>query len=158
MKTIDVGIIGGGLIAQVEHLPNLLNLPGLFRFRGIADPSPTVRKHLETRFGVKTFATAEALLAEPLEAVVIAAPDSYHADLSVAALERGLHVFCEKPLCYRPEDADRVAAARDKAGRVLQVGYMKRYDPSYEELRRTLDVSEVTFARITTLEDRKSVV
>src|SRR6202521_3717803 len=99
MRTIDVGIIGGGLIAQVEHLPNVLSLPNLFRLRGIAEPSPKVRQHLEKRFGVKTFAPAEARLAEPLEAVVIAAPDSYHADLSVATLERGLHVFCEKPLC-----------------------------------------------------------
>jgi predicted dehydrogenase len=139
MRTIDVGIIGGGLIAQVEHLPNILNLPGLFRFRGIADPSATVRRHLEARFGVKTFETAEALLAEPLEAVVIATPDSYHADLSVAALERGLHVFCEKPLCYRLDDADRVIAARDRAGRVCQVGYMKRYDPSWRLLREMVN-------------------
>src|SRR5258708_15311018 len=91
MRTIDVGIIGGGLIAQVEHLPNILNLPGLFRFRGIPDPSATLRRHLEARFGVKTFATAEALLAQPLEAWVIASPDSDHADLSRAALLRGLH-------------------------------------------------------------------
>ena len=139
MRTIDVGIIGGGLIAQVEHLPNLLNLPNLFRLRGIAEPSPKVRQHVEKRFGVKTFETAEALLAEPLEAVVIAAPDSHHADLSIAALKRGLHVFCEKPLCYRPEDADRIAAARDQAGRVLQVGYMKRYDPSWRLLREMID-------------------
>jgi predicted dehydrogenase len=139
MRTIDVGIIGGGLITQVEHLPNLLNLPNLFRVRGIAEPSPKVREHLEKRFGVRTFATAEALLAEPLEAVVVTAPDPYHADLSVAALERGLHVFCEKPLCYRPEDADRVAAARDRAGRVFQVGYMKRYDPSWRLLREMIN-------------------
>jgi hypothetical protein len=139
MRTIDVGIIGGGLIAQVEHLPNILNLPSLFRLRGIAEPSAKVRQHLEQRFGVKTFATAEALLAEPLEAVVIAAPDSYHADLSVAALERGLHVLCEKPLGYRPEDADPGIAARDKAGRVVQVGYMKRYDPSWRLLREMIN-------------------
>jgi predicted dehydrogenase len=139
MRTIDVGIIGGGLIAQVEHLPNILGLPNLFRCRGIAEPSAKVRQHIEKRFGVKTFATAEALLAEPLEAVVIAAPDSYHADLSVAALARGLHIFCEKPLCYHLEDADRVIAARDRAERVFQVGYMKRYDPSWRLLRQMID-------------------
>jgi predicted dehydrogenase len=132
---IEVGIIGGGLIAQVEHLPNLLNLPALFHVGGLADPSAKVRDHIERRWGVATFATAEALMAEKLDAVLIATPDSYHADLAVAALERGLHVFCEKPLCYVPEDADRVAAARDKAKRVMQVGYMKRFDPSWRLLR-----------------------
>ncbi len=132
---IEVGIIGGGLIAQVEHLPNLLNLPALFRVRGLADPSAKVRDHITRRWNVPTFATAEALLAEKLDAVLIATPDSYHADLAVAALDRGLHVFSEKPLCYAPEDADRVAAARDRAKRVMQVGYMKRFDPSWRLLR-----------------------
>ncbi len=135
MTRLAIGIIGGGLIAQVEHLPNLLQLPALFRVVGLADPSATVRTHIETRWGVKAFATAEALLAEKLDAVLIATPDAYHADLAVAALERGLHVFSEKPLCYDPADAYRVAAARDRARRVVQVGYMKRFDPSWRLLR-----------------------
>ena len=70
-----------------------------------------------------------------LDAVVIGTPDATHADLAIAALDRGLHVFCEKPLCYAVEDADRVIAARDRAGRVMQVGYMKRFDPSWQALR-----------------------
>ncbi len=49
----------------------------------------------------------------------------------LAALERGLHVFCEKPLCYSPQEIAEIIAARDKAGKVVQVGYMKRFDPSY---------------------------
>jgi predicted dehydrogenase len=51
------------------------------------------------------------------------------------ALDRGLHVFCEKPLCYTASDADRLIAKRNAAGRVLQVGYMKRFDPSFLLLR-----------------------
>jgi predicted dehydrogenase len=135
MAKIKVGIIGGGLIAQVEHLPNLLGLGDLFDIRGFADPSEKVRAHLQTRYGIVTFASAEALLAETLDAVLIATPDAYHADLAIAALDRGLHVFCEKPLCYAVEDADRVAAARDRAGRVVQLGYMKRFDPAFLLLR-----------------------
>ena len=67
--------------------------------------------------------------------MVIGTPDATHADLAIAALDRGLHVFCEKPLCYAVEDADRVIAARDRAGRVMQVGYMKRFDPAWQALR-----------------------
>jgi len=132
---IDIGIIGGGLIAQVEHLPNLLNLPALFRVRGLADPSAKVRAHIAQRWGVPTFATAGEIFEQKLDAVLIATPDSYHADLAVEALGLSLHVFCEKPLCYFPADAVRVAAARDKAKRVMQVGYMKRFDPSWRLLR-----------------------
>ena len=135
MATLKVGVIGGGLIAQVEHLPNLLALPDLFSVAGLADPSAKVREHLARRHGIQTFVDAEALLAEPLDAVLIATPDAYHADLAVAALDRGLHVFSEKPLCYAVDDADRVAAARDRARRIVQIGTMKRFDPAFVMLR-----------------------
>jgi predicted dehydrogenase len=94
-----------------------------------------VRAHLTERYRIPTFATADELLAQKLDAVVIGTPDATHADLAIAALDRGLHVFCEKPLCYAVDDADRVIAARDRAGRVMQVGYMKRFDPSWQALR-----------------------
>jgi predicted dehydrogenase len=136
--TLRVGIVGGGLITQVEHLPNLLALPSLFTVAGLADPSAKVRTALSARYGIPAFATADELLAQPLDGVVIATPDAYHADLTVAALERGLHVFSEKPLCYDVADARRIAAARDRAGRVMQVGYMKRFDPAYLALRELL--------------------
>jgi predicted dehydrogenase len=134
MTQLRTGIIGGGLVTQVEHLPNLIALPDLFRVIGVADPSQTVRNHLAARYSIASFATAEALLAESLDAVVVATPDAYHADFIVAALDRGLHVFCEKPLCYSLVDATRIREARDRAGRIVQVGYMKRFDPAYRAL------------------------
>ena len=82
--------------------------------------------------------TSIALLALPLDAVVIASPDALHREQMLAAFARGLHVFCEKPLCYGVADIDEVIAARDRAGKVLQVGYMKRFDPSYEAALRRL--------------------
>lgn len=133
-KRLNVGIIGGGLITQVEHLPNLLNLPAQFRVVGVADPSAKVRAFLKERRGVDTFATADEIFALKPDAVVIATPDPYHVELAIAALERGIHVFVEKPLCYDPAEAQRVAAARDKTGRVVQLGYMKRFDPALRVL------------------------
>ena len=138
MQKLRVGIVGGGLITQVEHLPNLLALPDRFEVVGLADPSAKVRAHLSGRTGVPGFATADEVFALKPDAVVVATPDAYHADIIVQALERGLHVFTEKPLCYDVADARRVLAARDKAKRVVQVGYMKRFDPAYEALRELL--------------------
>src|SRR5262245_8970699 len=134
MTRLRVGIIGAGLITQVEHLPNLLGLPEMFEIVGVADPSTKVRAHLAARWGVNTVATPEALFDKRLDAVVVATPDALHARLIISALERGLHVFTEKPLCYAVEDADAVIRARDKAKRIVQVGYMKRFDPAYEAL------------------------
>ena len=146
MQRLRTEIIGGGLITQVEHLPNLLALPAMFEVAGVVDPSATVRAHIERRWSVAAFETAEALLALPLDAVAIATPDSYHAELAIAALRRGLHVFCEKPLCYSPEEADQVIEARDRAGRVVQIGTMKRFDPSFRLLRELVAGRARSFA------------
>lgn len=131
MTRLKVGIAGCGLVTQVEHLPNLINLPDLFEVVAIADPSATVRNALASRHGLRAFESATEMMDSGLDAVVIATPDSYHADLAVAALERGLHVFSEKPLAYNVGDIERIKTARDRAGRIVQVGYMKRFDPAY---------------------------
>lgn len=138
MKRLKVGIAGCGLVTQVEHLPNLLALPELFQVVAVADPSATVRNALSQRYNLRAFHTADELMDAGLDAVVIATPDAYHADLAVAGLEHGLHVFSEKPLSYDVADIARIKAARDKANRVMQVGYMKRFDPAYRMLRDLL--------------------
>lgn len=147
--TLRIGIVGCGLITQVEHLPNLLALPQLFTVAALADPSATVRNALSARHGIAAFATADELFGQGLDAVLIASPDPYHADLVVAALQHGLHVFCEKPLCYSVADARRIAAARDAARRVMQVGYMKRFDPAYLALRDLLSRSHGPLRAVT---------
>ncbi|MCX7306007.1 MAG: Gfo/Idh/MocA family oxidoreductase [Hyphomicrobiales bacterium] len=131
MTKLRVGVIGAGTISQVEHIPNLIALGDLFQLVGVADPSATARTFVADTWNVATFETPDALLEQKLDAVVIGAPDPLHYELVVAALARGLHVFCEKPLCYSPAEIADIIAARNKAGRVVQVGYMKRFDPSY---------------------------
>lgn len=138
MQRLTVGIIGCGLITQVEHLPNLLALSDCFKVIGVVDPSAKVRSHLSRLHGVDAFETAAQLFDRQPDCVVIATPDAYHVDLTLAALERGINVFVEKPLCYDPRDANRICQARDRAGRVVQVGYMKRFDPAYLALRGLL--------------------
>ena len=132
-KRLRIGVVGAGLIGQVEHIPNLLRLAHLFELVGIAEASAEMRRALEGR-GHKTFASYEDLLGAGLDAILIAAPDQYHAEITLKALELGVHVFCEKPLCFSVDEAKEIAAARIRRGRVVQVGYMKRFDPSYELL------------------------
>jgi Oxidoreductase family, NAD-binding Rossmann fold len=131
-ERIRIGVIGAGLVAQWEHIPNLLRLSERFSVVGVCDPSPGARAFVDRHFGLPTFADSDALLTERLDAVLIASPDFTHVEETLKALAAGLHVFCEKPLCYGPAQADAIIAARDKAGTVVQVGYMKRHDPAYE--------------------------
>ncbi|MGE3830740.1 MAG: Gfo/Idh/MocA family protein, partial [Parvibaculaceae bacterium] len=138
MSVLRVGMIGAGMIAQVEHIPNLLKLKDVFEIVGVSDPSESGRRFIADTFGVRAVPAAEDLLAKKLDAVVIACPDALHLDYTLAALAAGLHVFCEKPLTYAPADIDRIIAARNKAGKVVQVGYMKRFDPHYEAALRLM--------------------
>ncbi|MEA2779229.1 MAG: hypothetical protein QOK29_773 [Rhodospirillaceae bacterium] len=133
MSKLKIGVVGAGLIGQVEHIPNLLRLSDHYELVGVADASPGMQAELRAR-GLSAFPDYEALLGCSLDALLIAAPDQYHAEITLAALARGLHVFCEKPLCFSVAEAQEVARARDRAGRIVQVGYMKRFDPNYELL------------------------
>lgn len=148
MERIRIGMIGAGTIAQVEHVPNLLRLHDRFALAGVFDPSAMARSIMQQRHGLPTFANLGDLLSQPLDAVVIATPDALHPEHVLAALARGLHVFCEKPLCYSPDDVNRLIAARDKAGKVLQVGYMKRFDPSFEAALDLLPGSGETLRQV----------
>lgn len=148
-KRIRIGVVGAGLIGQVEHIPNLRRLERLFDVVGVADASADMRHELESR-GYKAFRSYEQLFDAGIDAILIAAPDQYHAEITLHALDRGIHVFCEKPLCFSVPQAKEIAAARDKAGKVVQVGYMKRYDPSYEKLLSLLpkDASELRMVSV----------
>jgi predicted dehydrogenase len=139
-ERIRVGVVGGGLIAQAAHLPNLRRLDAHFELVALADPSPRVRDRVGRRFGIPaTYATWEAMLDKaPLDAVAVCAPHCAHTEPILAALDTGRHVFVEKPLCLRADDADRIVAAQERTGRVVQVGYMKRFDPAYERLLAAL--------------------
>ncbi|KAB2877240.1 MAG: Gfo/Idh/MocA family oxidoreductase [Bauldia sp.] len=132
VERVRIGVIGAGLIAQWEHIPNLVRLADRFLVAGVCDPSAAARNFVARQFGLRTFPDSDSLLGESLDAVLIASPDFTHVAETLKALTHRLHVFCEKPLCYGPAEADAIIAARDKAGMVVQVGYMKRFDPSYE--------------------------
>src|SRR5207237_3493026 len=86
-----------------------------------------------------------------VDAVLVAAPAATHAEIVIAALDAGLHVFAEKPLCITLADADRIIAARDRAGMVVQVGYMKRHDPAWQRMLAELPASaeDLRYIRVT---------
>ncbi|WP_299601358.1 Gfo/Idh/MocA family oxidoreductase [uncultured Tateyamaria sp.] len=86
----------------------------------------------------------DAMLAqEPLDAVVIATPSRLHAPMAKAALDTGLHVFCEKPFCLNWADSQRLTdLARDK-GRVAQVGYHYRYVGAFGEMKRLIEAGAI---------------
>jgi predicted dehydrogenase len=134
---LRVGVVGCGAVAQAMHLPYLGAMRDRFEVGALVDPSQAVLQALAARYGVReTYSSVESLLdaAIRLDALVIASPNATHAEIVEAALRSGLHVLVEKPLCITLEAADAIIAARDRAGTVVQVGYMNRFDPAVERL------------------------
>ena len=134
--TVRVGVVGGGLVAQAEHLPYLSSLRDRYSIAAIAEPSSAVREALAARYGIDgVHGDYRSLLdAGGLDAVVVCSPHGTHAEVVLAALDAGLHVFVEKPMCITLADADAIVGARNRVGKVVQVGTMKRYDPAVEAM------------------------
>lgn len=154
LKPVRVGIIGCGVIAQVMHLPYLAELPDRFEIAALCDLREPVLEELGRRYGVDVLHTRwEDLLDESLDAVMVLTAGD-HAPIAVAAAERGLHVFVEKPMALSSAGAERMIAATRSAGVRLMVGTMKRYDPAYERLAELLPSirGDIRLARVTTLE------
>jgi scyllo-inositol 2-dehydrogenase (NADP+) len=90
--------------------------------------------------GVKTYTDYKKMLAEEkLDCVFVATPSRYHAEIVTAAIERNLHVFCEKPFALDPEIGYRLAESAESKKLVNQVGYHYRFVATFNETKRLLD-------------------
>jgi predicted dehydrogenase len=136
VRRLRIGVVGAGLVAQVVHLPRLAELDARFEVVGLAEPDEDVRRRVAARFGIGLACAdhRELIARGGAAALLVCSPDPTHAGIVLDALAARLHVLVEKPLCLTTDDADRIVAARDRAGTVVQVGYMKRFDPAYEAL------------------------
>jgi predicted dehydrogenase len=137
ISPLRVGVIGLGAVAQAVHLPLLSKHPDRFRIAALCDLSAARRDALGSRYGVPAehrYASASELLeADVLDAVAILTTGS-HAPLAAVAAQRGLAVFCEKPLAYGVAEIEHLASVEP----TLQLGYMKLYDPAVERAAEVL--------------------
>jgi predicted dehydrogenase len=143
---IRIGVVGLGAVAQSVHLPLIQRRWDLFDLVAIADLSPTLLGSVGDQFGVgaehRHGSLTEMLDAEKLDGVVILTSGSHGAP-ALEAMERGVAVFCEKPLAFSLAEVDALAAAEERAGRpLLLLAYMKEYDPAVQALRAMLPAAE----------------
>jgi myo-inositol 2-dehydrogenase / D-chiro-inositol 1-dehydrogenase len=135
--TLQVGLIGCGVMGA-DHAKILQgDTPGA-RLAGVYDADPARAAAIAAAAkGVRLFGAARELIADPeIEAVVVASPDSTHAELAIACIEAGKPALCEKPLAATLAECRAVMAAEIKAGRRLtQVGFMRRFDPGYRAMK-----------------------
>ena len=106
----------------------------------LCDNSAFVPDVIAKYSGLKLHRDYEEMLAtEKLDAVLVATPSRLHAPMVKAALERGLHVFCEKPFCLDWRESDALAEQASRRNLVTQVGYHYRYVGAFREMKRIVD-------------------
>jgi myo-inositol 2-dehydrogenase/D-chiro-inositol 1-dehydrogenase len=134
-EVLRLGILGSGRIARVHAKAYQSVARGALT--ACADIKREAADALAKDFGLKVHADAAALFAaKELDAVLIATPNGLHCEQTVAALEAGKHVFCQKPIAMTMREADRVvAAAKAHPKQILQYGFMVRFTPPMPALR-----------------------
>jgi myo-inositol 2-dehydrogenase/D-chiro-inositol 1-dehydrogenase len=132
--SLRVGVIGTGVMGA-EHARILREETRGAHLAAVADTDPG--RAAAAADGAAVFTDPlELIAAEGVDAVVIASPDATHGTLARACLEHGKPVLCEKPLAATTAEALALVEAEVAHGRrLIQVGYMRRFDPAYEEMR-----------------------
>jgi predicted dehydrogenase len=153
-KRLRVGVIGCGGIAQMMHLPFLFSMADTFEIAALCDLSPGVLKVMGDRYQVPAkalFTHYEDLVAQELNAVLVLTGGDHYPQV-IASIQAGKHVFVEKPLCYTLKEADVLIEAAAQANMIVQVGYMKRYDPGYLYAQQCArKMNDIRYVQINTL-------
>jgi predicted dehydrogenase len=139
---LRVAVIGTGSIGR-NHVRVLADIPDV-KLVGVADPNQEAAVAAAARYGVPAYATHSELFEKVRpEAVVVAVPTALHHDIVIDSVNRGLHVLVEKPIASTVDEAKRMIDAADRAGVVLAVGHIERFNPAVIELKRRMDAGEL---------------
>lgn len=141
--SVRVGMVGAGRIARVHADAYAKIARGAIV--AVTDPIETAAASLSADYGYRVIPTFADMLADPeIDAVLLATPNSMHAEQTIAALTAGKHVFCQKPISLTLKEADAVVAAAKRApDQVLQFGFMLRFTPPLPALQRRISAGEL---------------
>jgi myo-inositol 2-dehydrogenase/D-chiro-inositol 1-dehydrogenase len=140
-EPLRVGIVGIGRMGA-DHADRIAHRVAGARLVAVSDPARDRARELAAGFdGVRAVEDVNSLVTDDgVDAVVVASPGAVHEEQVLACVEAGKPVLCEKPLTMDAASSLRVVEMEAKAGRPLvQVGFMRRFDPEYAELKRLLD-------------------
>lgn len=134
---LRVALIGLGKMGA-SHLAIINSHPGV-AVAAVCDQTPQIPEILGKYTGLRMYSDYRKMLDEvALDAVFIATPSRFHGEMVRAALEKNLHVFCEKPFCLDPYEGEALAELARQRGRVNQVGYHFRFVGAFQEARRLI--------------------
>ena len=136
---IRTGIVGLGRSGWFNHAKTLEGLDHQYVITAVHDPNPDRRREAVETFGGQSHRSLDDLLADPeVELVVLATPSQLHCAQTLAALDAGKHVVCEKPMASDSVESGRMVEAAKKFGLVLTVFQNQRYMPSFMKVREVI--------------------
>jgi predicted dehydrogenase len=143
---IRLAVVGLGKMGLSHY--SMINAHPRVKLEAVCDSVAYVLDVLTKYTGVRTYTAFDQMLQEvELDGVIIATPSSMHSRMVMAALDKGLHVFCEKPFCLDTKEGEEVTRIANEKGLVNQVGYHYRFVGAFQEVKRLIDakaIGEVT--------------
>jgi predicted dehydrogenase len=144
---LQIGIIGCGGIAREKHLPALAKLKDICDLVAFCDIKEDRAVAMAEKFGApkaKVSTDYTTVLEDSrLDVVHVLTPNVSHSPISVAALESGKHVMCEKPMAHSSADAARMVTAAKKSGKKLTIGYQNRFRNDTQALYKACRAGEL---------------
>jgi xylose dehydrogenase (NAD/NADP) len=137
---VRFGVIGAGRVARTHVVPAILNAD-----QAVLWAAASREKHRAEALGPQqAYDSYDALLQDPgVDAVYIATHNGLHRELVLAALERGAHVLCEKPLGRTAAECEEMVAAADASGCLLMEAFMYRYHPQLRKAQELVRASAI---------------
>lgn len=139
-RTVRVGIIGAGSMGR-NHV-RIASTHPVIDCVGLFDPNETVGREVANLFGVDYFSELRDLF-DHCDAVVIASPTSSHFEIAKEAIAVGKDCLIEKPITVSVEEGEELIQLSEKAGTIIQVGHVERYNPVFSELRKIVNQEDV---------------
>ena len=138
--TVKIGLIGLGMIGR-DHLKRFHNVISGAQVTAVCDINQATADAVASEYSATPFYDAEEMInSELVDAVFICSIGPVHKAQILAAFKAGKPVFCEKPLTPTADESKEIIDAEVQAGkRLLQLGFMRRFDPGYQALKQTID-------------------
>ena len=137
MKQLNLGIVGAGRIGNVHAASVTYHIPGAKVVR-VSDIRPEAAKALAEKYGIPAWSDdyMDVVNDPAIDAVLVCSPTPTHADIAIAAMQAGKHVFCEKPVDLTIEKIRRTAEVAKETGKKLQIGFNRRFDHNHGKVRQ----------------------
>ena len=135
---LRVGIIGCGKIAQVRHIPEYLDNEHA-QIAGFYDRSMERAQEMARKFGGKVYKSYHELLENgEIDAVSVCVPNNLHAEVTIAALQAGKHVLCEKPMATTLQECEDMVVTAEATGKKLLIGHNQILTPAHKRAKELI--------------------